>query len=83
MRAAQENHPQHVIHVQDTINYVNSVADHYAEVIVRTIEADLEKKIREEVREALNDKQTEIKVDEKSVQSVSKTIRELLGTIGR
>ena len=79
LRAALEKHPQHEEHVKDTINYVNAVTDHYAEVLTK----NFEKTVKEEVRKALDDKEAEIKVDEKSVQSVSKTIKDLFGTIGR
>ena len=61
------------------INYVNAVADHYAEVITRNVE----KTVKEEVRKALDDKETEIKVDEKSLESVNKAIKSLFGSIGK
>ena len=79
LQAAQENHPQHVLHVQNTINYVNAVADHYAEVLTK----NFEKTVKEEVKKALDDKETEIKVDEKSLESVNKTIKSLFGSIGK
>lgn len=79
LQAAQENHPQHVLHVQNTINYVNAVADHYAEVLTK----NFEKTVKEEVRKALDDKETEIKVDEKSLESVNKAIKSLFGSIGK
>ena len=75
LRAAQEGHPQHEQHVRDTINYVNAVADHYAEVITRNV--------KEEVKKTLDDKGTEIKVDEKSLQSVNQAIKNLIGSIGK
>lgn len=58
---------------------MNAVTDHYAEVLTK----NFEKTVKEEVQKTLVDKETEIKVDEKSVQSVSKTIKDLFGTIGR
>ena len=79
LQAAQENHPQHVLHVQNTINYVNAVADHYAEVLTR----NFEKTVKEEVQKALDDKQAEIKVDEKSIQSVQQAVKNLFGSIGK
>ena len=77
--AALEKHPQHEEHVRDTINYVNAVADHYAEVITRNVE----KTVKEEVRKTLDDKETEIKVDVKSLQSVNQAIKNLFGSIGK
>ncbi len=79
LRAALEKHPQHEEHVKDTINYVNAVTDHYAEVLTK----NFEKTVKEEVRKALDDKETEIKVEEKSVQSVQQTIKDLFGSIGK
>ncbi len=58
---------------------MNAVADHYAEVLTK----NFEKIAKEEVRKALDDKETEIKVDEKSVQSVQQTIKNLFGSIGK
>ena len=55
------------------------LADHYAEVITRNVE----KTVKEEVRKTLDDKETEIKVDEKSLQSVNQAIQNLFGSIGR
>ncbi len=79
LRAALEKHPQHEEHVKDTINYVNAVTDHYAEVLTK----NFEKTVKEEVRKALDDRQAEIKVDEKSLQSVNQAIKNLIGSIGR
>ena len=62
-----------------TINYVNAVTDHYAEVLTK----NFEKTVKEEVRKALDDKETEIKVDEKSLQSVQQAIKNLFGAIGK
>ena len=83
MRAALEKHPQHEEHVKDTINYVNAVTDHYAEVLTKNFAKNFEKAVKEEVRKALDDRQAEIKVDEKSVQSVNQTIKNLIGSIGK
>ena len=58
---------------------MNAVADHYAEVITRNVE----KTVKEEVKKTLDDKKTEIKIDEKSLQSVNQAIKNLIGSIGR
>ena len=79
LRAALEKHPQHEEHVKDTINYVNAVTDHYAEVLTK----NFEKTVKEEVRKALDDKEAEIKVDEKSLQSVQQAIKNLFGSRGK
>ena len=79
LRAALEKHPQHEEHVKDTINYVNAVTDHYAEVLTK----NFEKTVKEEVRKALDERQAEIKVDEKSLQSVNQAIKNLIGSIGK
>ena len=78
LHAAAENHPQHVIHVQDTINYVNSVADHYSEMMARYLDTQMEKMIKAEVDKQMNDTKVQLKVDEKSVQTAKGVIRGLL-----
>ena len=47
----------------------------YAEVITRNV--------KDEIKKTLNDKETEIKVDKKSLQSVNQAIRNLIGSIGK
>ncbi len=76
LRAALEKHPQHEEHEKDTINYVNAVTDHYADVLTK----NFEKTVKEET---LDDRQAEIKLDEKSLQSVNQAIKNLIGSIGR
>ena len=56
LRASLENHPQHELHVQDTINYVNAVAEHYATMMKQYVDAKIDKLVSVEVNKQMNDK---------------------------
>ena len=49
LRASMEGHPQHELHVQDTINYVNAVADHYAAIMKQYVDSQIDKMVAVEV----------------------------------
>lgn len=77
--AALEKHPQYEEHVRDAINPTAAVAERQAHPAYSAAA----ERIPEEVRKALDDKQAEIKVEEKSAQSVQQTIKDLFGSIGK
>ncbi len=58
---------------------MNAVADKYTEVLTK----NFEKTVKEKLRKAQDDRQVEIKSEEKSPESVNKAIKNLIGSIGK
>lgn len=83
VQASMENHPAHVQHVRDQIDYVNTVAEHYYQQVSLLIDQKVRTIVREEINRALSDPMIQLKVDQKSVQSSEKSIRSIFQSLFR
>lgn len=83
LRAALENHPQHVMHVLDTINYVNAVGEHCIEVMKQYVDQHIDNLVKIEVDRKMNDSRVKLKVDEKSLQATKSAIKSIFDSFNK
>ena len=83
LEALIENKPNHVIHVQNQIDYTNAVAEAYNARWEQWAKSELPKLIDERIAAFMKNSTIEPKVDEKSLQACKKKITAMLDSIFR
>lgn len=81
MEALAENHPQHVIHVQNQIAYADAVGQATYDAIMNYIDANLPKMIEEAILKMQKEQKVQVELDEKSVQTVKAKITNLIKSL--
>ena len=78
MEALAENHPQHVIHVQNQIAYADAVREAPYDAIMNYIDTNPPKMIEEAILKMQKEQKVQVELDEKSVQTVTTKIANLI-----
>ena len=81
MEALAENHPQHVIHVQNQIAYADAVGKETYDDVLKYLDSILPKMIDEAIQNYMMQQKIQVQLEESSVQQVKTKIANLIKSL--